>query len=320
MNRTHLTSLMDNALDRSVVGGYTKIGYWLRSKSWPDDDPRPGSMADRTALVTGSNSGLGKATAARLAQLGATVHLLVRDEARGRTACEQILRDVPGADLRVTRLDVSDLTDVRAVGEQLAERLERVDVLVHNAGVLPDPRQESKDGHELALATHVLGPLALTETLRPALAAAKGRVILVSSGGMYTQSLPVDDPEYTQGDYKGATAYARSKRTQVALTPLMQDRWSPDGITVHSMHPGWADTPGIASSLPVFRRLTRPFLRDAARGADTIVWLAATRPTPPGGQFWHDRVARPTHYLRSTRESKADLDKVWRYCLAAAGL
>jgi dehydrogenase/reductase SDR family member 12 len=320
MSRSYLPSLMDTALDRTVVGGYTRLGYWVRSRSWPDNDPRPGSMADKTALVTGSNSGLGKTTTARLAQLGATVHMLVRDEQRGHTAREQILRDVPDADLRVTRLDVSDLSDLRAVGEQLAERLERVDVLVHNAGVMPESRRESKDGHELALATHVLGPLALTEKLRPALANANGRVILVSSGGMYTQSLPVDDPEYTRGEYKGATAYARTKRMQVAFTALMQDRWGDGGVTVHTMHPGWADTPGIATSLPLFRKLTRPLLRDTERGADTIVWLAATEPTPPGGRFWHDRAVRPTHYLRSTRESEADVDKVWNYCLTAAGL
>lgn len=317
---SRLTSFVDTALDRSIVGGYTKLGYWARRKSWPDDDPSPGSMADKTVLVTGANSGLGKATAARLAQLGATVHMLVRDEARGRKARDEILLDVPGANLQITRLDVSDLADVRAGGDELASRLERVDALVHNAGALPPDRRESKDGHEMTLALHVLGPLALTEKLRAPLAAANGRVILVTSGGMYAQALPVDDPEYKFGTYKGGTAYSRSKRVQVALTPFMQERWQTDGITVHTMHPGWADTPGIASSLPAFHRLMRPLLRDSVTGADTIVWLAATEPTPVGGQFWHDRAVRPTHYLGRHQESDADRLKVWDYCLGAAGL
>ena len=68
---------------------------------------------------------------------------------------------------------------------------------------------------------------------------------------------------------------------QVALAPLMQERWRTDGITVHTMHPGWADTPGVASSLPLFKKVTGPVLRDATAGADTVVWLAATEPAPP---------------------------------------
>ena len=308
---SQLSSLVDTALDRTVVGGYTKLGYALRRRSWPADDPSPGSMSGRTVLVTGANSGLGKATAARLAALGATVHLLVRDQERGEAARRDILDDVPGAAILVTRLDVSSLDNVRAVGADLVRRLPLVDVLVHNAGVMPEPRQESVDGHELSLATHVLGPLLLTEVLRPSLAAANGRVVQVSSGGMYAQALPAADPEYVHGVYKAATAYARSKRIQVAVTPLMQERWRSDGITVHTMHPGWVDTPGIATSLPLFHKLTGPLLRSAETGADTVVWLAATRPTPPGGRFWQDRRTRPTHYLRSTRESEVDRQAVW---------
>ena len=85
---------------------------------------------------------------------------------------------------------------------------------------------------------------------------------------------------------------------QVALTPLMQERWAADGIAVHTMHPGWADTPGVVTSLPGFHKVMGPLLRDAETGADTIVWLAATQPAPGGGQFWHDRAPRPEHYLR----------------------
>ena len=91
-------------------------------------------------------------------------------------------------------------------------------MLVHNAGVMPPERQETADGHEVALATHVLGPLLLTELLRPVLRGReRSRVVLVSSGGMYAQKLPAHDPEYLNGSYSGTTAYARTKRMQVAL-------------------------------------------------------------------------------------------------------
>lgn len=274
----------------------------------------------RRALVTGANSGLGKATVVGLARLGAVVHLLVRNESRGREAIEEIQRRLPGAELHLELCDVSDLADVRRAAADLLARLDRVDVLVHNAGALPRRRTEASDGHEVSVATHVLGPVLLTELLRPVLAGHGARVVLVSSGGMYAQALPVHDPEYRQGAYQGAAAYARSKRMQVALTPLMQQRWAADAIRVHAMHPGWSDTPGLASSLPLFRSVTRPLLRDAAAGADTIVWLAATEPPPPGGRFWHDRAERPTHYRKATRETVADRDQVWRWVLGALGL
>jgi NAD(P)-dependent dehydrogenase (short-subunit alcohol dehydrogenase family) len=209
---------------------------------------------------------------------------------------------------------------VRDFASDLTSRVARLDVLVHNAGLLPAGRAESVDGHEITLATHVLGPLLLTERLLPLLTdSADPRVILMSSGGMYTQPLPADDPEYRNGRYRGAIAYARTKRMQVAFTPVLARRWA--GIRVYSMHPGWADTPGVAASLPGFRRLTAPLLRTAEQGADTAIWLAATRPAPPTGRFWHDRRSRPQHYLLSTRRYGDDSrERLWRYCAQAIGL
>jgi NAD(P)-dependent dehydrogenase (short-subunit alcohol dehydrogenase family) len=315
-----MTPSLDTLLDRAVVPGYSKLGYLVRRRSWPDDDPRPGALAGKRAVVTGASSGLGQETALGLARLGAAVHLLVRDESRGRAAADVILAEVPGAELHVEVCDVSDLADVRRAADDLAGRVPRLDVLVHNAGAMPAERTLSPEGHELTVALHVLGPVAMTERLRPVLAGHDARVVLVSSGGMYTQRLPVHDPDYRRGDYKGAVAYARSKRMQVALTPLMHQRWSADGIAVHAMHPGWADTPGVASSLPVFRAVTGPLLRDAQAGADTVVWLSATQPAPHGGRFWHDRAERGTHYRSSTRESTADRDRMWAWVLHAAGI
>jgi NAD(P)-dependent dehydrogenase (short-subunit alcohol dehydrogenase family) len=315
-----MTHVLDTALDRAVVPGYSRIGFLLRRRGWPADDPADGSMAGRRVLVTGASSGLGKATARELARLGATVHLVVRNDQRGKAAVAELAGEVPGADLHVERCDVSDLDDVRRCATDLVARLDRVDVLVHNAGALPAERAETADGHELSVATHVLGPVLLTELLLPVLSGHDARVVLVSSGGMYAQRLPVEDPEYLEGDYRGATAYARSKRMQVTLAPLLQERWGSAGLTVHAMHPGWADTPGVATSLPVFRTLMRPLLRDADAGADTVVWLAATRRHLPGGLFWHDRIPRPTHYLRGTRETPEDRDRLWAWASRETGL
>ncbi len=310
---------VDTLLDRTVAPGFTKIGPAVRRRlpGWPAD-PSPGSLAGRTVAVTGSTSGLGLATAEGFTRLGADVRLVVRDVEKGARTKARLEAQVPGAKIAVDRCDVSDLEDVRRFADELD--LDRLDVLVHNAGSMPATRTESPQGHELTMAMFVLGPLLMTELLRPMLRGHDARVILVTSGGMYAQKLRADDPEYTKGEYAPATAYARSKRAQVELLPVLASRWAADGIGVHATHPGWADTPGVVESLPTFHRLTGPLLRDAAGGADTTVWLGAVEPQPPSGELWHDRRARPTHMLRRTRTGPAERAELWQWARDQTGL
>ena len=310
---------LDTAMDRSLVLGYTSIGLRVRRAlpGWPAD-PRPGALAGKDVLVTGASSGLGIATVEGLAALGATVHLVVRDEAKGGRVRDEIAARQSGARLRVWRCDVGDLDDVRRFAADVGSELPSIHAVVHNAGVMPPERTESAQGHELSMAVHLLGPVVMTEALRPQLAG--GRVVLVSSGGLYSQTLRADDPGYLKGDYSPTTAYARSKRMQVELLPLLADRWSLAGIHASAMHPGWADTPGVQESLPRFRAITRPVLRDDAQGADTSVWLVGTEPAPPTGRFWHDRRARPIDILPSTRASQDARSSAWAWLSQATGL
>jgi NAD(P)-dependent dehydrogenase (short-subunit alcohol dehydrogenase family) len=316
-----LTTVLDGLLDRTVVPGFSRIGYVTRRRWWAAD-PAPDSLRGKVVAVTGANSGLGKATALGAARLGASVRMLCRDTARGVAARDDLLRAVPGAELTVDECDLGDLAGARAAAERLREAVPYLHALVHNAGVLPPHRSVNADGHELTVAVHVLGPHVLTDALRPALAAdGDARVIFVSSGGMYTQRLPVGDWEYERDTYRGATAYARSKRMQVVLAERWARELAGQHITVHSMHPGWAATPGIQDSLPGFARLVGPVLRSADEGADTTVWLlAAHQAAERSGLFWHDRRPRPTSVLPGTRTSEADADALWRYVVDATGV
>ncbi|HJR37095.1 MAG TPA: SDR family NAD(P)-dependent oxidoreductase [Nocardioidaceae bacterium] len=312
-------TLLDTVLDRSVVLGYSKVGLAARRRlpDWPDD-PAPDALRGRSAMVTGATSGLGTATAAGLARLGARVHLVVRNMEKGERVLASLRAECPGAEFALWRCDVSDLEDVRRFAGSFRAEEERLDVLVHNAGVMPPDRAETPQGHEVAVATHLLGPVAMTEALRPVLGG--GRAVLVSSGGMYAQRLHAEDPEYRVGEYSGTAAYARTKRMQIELLPVLSARWSADGIDVHAMHPGWADTPGIRDSLPGFHRLTGRLLRDGDEGADTSIWLAATEPAPRSGQFWHDRRPRPTNLLPWTRVDEDQRARLWQWCVDALGL
>ncbi len=312
---------LDRILDRSVVLGYTRIGPALRRTWWPAD-PAPDSLAGSVVAITGANSGLGKATALGAARLGAEVRMLCRSVERGNAAREEILAAVPDAVLHVDRCDVSDLASLPDVARALAREVPRLRALVHNAGVLPPERTETAEGHELSFATHVLGPHVLTDALRGPLAAdGGGRVVFVVSGGMYTQRLDVVDPEYTRGVYSGTTAYARTKRMEVHLAESWARELAPEGVTVHSMHPGWADTPGVQMSLPAFRKVTGPFLRSDQQGADTTVWLlAAPDARKSTGLFWHDRRPRATSYLSRTKPTPDQVRRLWELVVTATGV
>lgn len=246
--------------------------------------------------------------------------MLCRDLERGEQARAEILAACPDAEIVLDECELSEPESVRAAAARLRDQLPALHALVHNAGVLPPERTETAAGHELTIATHVLGPHLLTTELRSLLQAdADARVVFVSSGGMYAQRLRIDDPEFLEGAFDGTTAYARTKRMQVVLAELWAKRFAGLGVTAHAMHPGWADTPGITDSLPRFAKLAAPILRTAEQGSDTVVWLlAAPEAGRTSGLFWHDRRPRPTSYLPFTRYTDADAEKLWDYCVAAS--
>ena len=321
-----MDNVVDTILDRSIALGYGKPGLEIRRRlpGWPEDPPR---REGAVMLVTGAASGIGLAAAEGFARLGATVYALARNDGRAGEAVERIAGAVPGADVRPASCDLSSLKAIHAFAEEFAAREPRLDVLVNNAGVMPDERTTSADGHELMFATHVLAPLALASLLAPVLErSAPSRVINVSSGGMYGQALPAGDWESELDSYSPKKFYARTKREEVVITELLAERVRVRGIVVHSMHPGWVDTEGVRRWMPVFRKLTVPIIRTPEQGADTVVWLgaAASEPLADAGRFWHDRRPRPTHYrLGATEESDADRRALWRYCqdaLAEAGI
>lgn len=294
--------MLDALLDKSVVG-YTALGYRLR--------PHPPIDADlhgRVALVTGATSGLGRAAATELARLGATTILVGRNPDKTADVAAEIRRTTGNDDVRIELADLSLMREVR----ELAARIEPpVHLLVNNAGVLLPRREQTPEGFERTFATNLLGHFLLTNLLVDKLEP-PARIINVSSGGMYTQRIRVDDLQMEKRRYDGTIAYAQTKRAQVILTELWAERFRDRGIVVHSMHPGWAATPGVSESLPRFYKVTKPLLRTPEEGADTIVWLCASEEaTRTTGAFWHDRRQRPTHRSRRTRETEADRRALW---------
>jgi NAD(P)-dependent dehydrogenase (short-subunit alcohol dehydrogenase family) len=313
----HAAEMIDTALDRSVALGYANIGLEVRKRlpGWPAEPPR---MDGKVVLVTGAGSGIGLAAAAGFARLGASVRALGRDEDRAAQAAAMARTQAgtPDADVRPVACDVSRLDALRAFIEQFGAQEQRLDVLVNNAGVMPDERTRTADGIEAMFATHVLAPWVLTDGLLPLLkAAAPSRVINVTSGGQYGQQVPDGDLQSEHTRYGPKKVYARTKREQVVITREWARRLAGDAVYVHAMHPGWADTKGVQQWMPTFRAVTRPFIRTPEQGADTVVWLGSA----PGaiqstGQLWQDRRPRPlTYRFGAGPDDDATAGRLWDY-------
>lgn len=334
--RHAVARVVDTVAETTVAPSFSRIGILLRRRleEWGD----PPSMTGRVALVTGSTSGIGLATAIALARLGADVHLVGRDAKKGAVALDRV--EAAGAgQAHLHLVDLSEPAAVTAFGEHIGDSAARLDALIHNAGALTRTYQTTSGGVERTLATHVLGPYLLTAALAPLLfssAPAPGNpaeppptIVTVSSGGMYSQRFDLGALESGPADYDGVVAYAKAKRAQLVLADAWANRFAPAGVASYAMHPGWVDTPGLAEGLPGFRALVRPVLRTPAEGADTAVWLAAGGPTveapagtnPTTSGFFHDRAPRSDHRFPVTHPSgPGDPGRLLTWCAFRTGV
>jgi len=308
--------MLGRLLDATILFSFDRSGFERHARAFRPEDLDVDLTGQRYA-ITGANSGIGFETARGLVQLGGTAVLLCRSVARGEAAAAVLRAEVPSANVEVVGLDVSELDEVDAAVEAIGGQ--PLHGLIHNAGALLHHRERTRTGMERLCATHLAGPWRLSHRLRPALAAAHGRIIWVSSGGMYTQRLVVDGlDDRDDGPWDGVEVYARTKRAQVVLAGELDRHW-PD-VRVHAMHPGWADTPAVRVALPRFHARLQQRLRTPAQGADTVVWLAAS-PHVEGqaGAFWFDRRKVSPYLVPGKREAPEERERLWAWLTEVAG-
>ena len=317
-------TVVDTALELPVAPSFSRLGHDIRSRVARWRDLSRDDLTDRVVVVTGPTSGLGLATARFLAATGATLVLVGRNRDRTERVRSELVATTGNDRISVVLADMSDPVAVRSAASEILTAQPAIHVLIHNAGALHAERRETAEGTETTIAAQVIGPFLLTSLLFERLrASAPSRVITVSSGGMYVTPLDVAHLEMGE-DYRGTEQYARAKRAQVTLSELWAERFAESGVRFHTMHPGWADTPGVAESLPTFRKIVGPLLRTPEQGADTIVWLSADdrEPAHTNGLFWHDRRPRSTHRLPSTRraDTPAERARLWAWCVERADI
>jgi NAD(P)-dependent dehydrogenase (short-subunit alcohol dehydrogenase family) len=279
-------------------------------------------MQGKICLITGANSGIGKATALGLAKQGATVVLVSRDRARGEQAQSAIKaqRGNPNIDLLIA--DLSSQQSIRQLANDFKQRYSQLHVLINNAGVFPVKKHLTVDGLDMVFAVNQLAPFLLTNLLLDALkASASARVVNVSSGSHEANYLQLDDLQ-SEKQYRPMRAYGQSKLALVLFTYELARRLEGTGVTANCLHPGFVATNIAQRDLPlVVRILAKPiflFGISPEEGAKTSIYLASS-PDVEGvtGKYFVKSVPKISATLTHDVSLQHNL---WQVCEVMTGL
>ncbi len=278
-------------------------------------------MKGKVVVLTGGTSGIGQVAAESIAGMGARLILVARDRARGEASLGRLRKQSPGAAHAVYNADLSRLTDMKRVGNEIAAAEPRVDVLINNAGAMFTPRQTTADGLELTFATNHLAYFVLTHLLRERLiAAAPARIVNTSSEAHRRARLDLDDLQSERG-YRGFVVYGRSKLANILFTRELARRLEGTGVTTNSLHPGFVATRfgdnngGISSSVIGF---LKRFAITPEKGAETIIYLATSdEPAAITGQYFVKcRAVTPSTQAQDDKAAK----RLWEETARVAGI
>lgn len=279
-----------------------------------------GSMKGKTCLITGANSGIGRATAERLASMGAHVVMVSRDYERGETARREI-QSSTNASVDLLLADLSSQGEIRDLAATVGKDYESLHVLVNNAGALVNPRQETMDGLEYTFALNHLAPFLLANLLRDLLkASAPARIVNVTSEAHAMGRIHFDDLQALRR-YRPLGAYNQAKLANILFTYELARQLADASVTVNCVHPGGVNTNFAKNTKGAFAamfRLMKPFMRSPEKGAETVLY-AATAPELEGatGLYLVDKEARPSS-KRSYDEDVAR--RLWDVSVRLTGL
>ncbi len=279
----------------------------------------PQTMLERTCIVTGANSGIGKETALGLARMGAHVVLVCRNAEKGRTALADIQRESGSSKLDLLIADMSSMASVRALAAQILEKYPRVDVLINNAGTAISKRKLSVDGIEMTIAGNHLGAFLLTLLLLDHLkASAPSRIVNVSSEAQRRARLDIDDIQFERRKYSSIGAYGQSKVLMNACTFELARRLKGKGVTANCLHPGVVATniwhSGEADQPLFFKilvRIFKPFMIDSKKGAQVSLYLAAS-PEVADVTGTYFVKSKPADYNPIERDPKVSAE-IWQW-------
>ncbi|XP_076047717.1 dehydrogenase/reductase SDR family member 12-like [Oratosquilla oratoria] len=289
---------------------YTRGGYEAASKQFNSGDLDV-DCKGHSYMITGANSGIGKCIAQEIAKRGGKIHMVCRNPKTAEEVRNELIEATGNQELHLHLLDMSSPQDVKNFAKKFVDDDEQLDVLINNAGCMINTREVTSDGLEKNFTTNTLAMYMLTTHLLPILKkSSQPRVVTVSSGGMLVQKLNTDDLQFEKmRPFDGTMVYAQNKRQQVVMTEEFAKKHS--DIHFSSMHPGWADTPAVRSSMPDFYEKMKEKLRSPNQGADTAVWLAVAPAalSHPSGLFFQDRKPTAKHLPLAWTKSNTSEDE-----------
>lgn len=280
-----------------------------------------GTLEGKYVLVTGATSGMGKVTAQRLAEAGATVVLAGRNAEKTQATVQEIQQRTPQSDVRSLVADLSSLAQVRALAQAYRDANPRLDVLIHNAGGMFGKRQLSADGQEMTFALNVFAPFLLTHLLLDTLqASAPARIITIASVQHAGQQVPFEDMTHEKG-YKPLQVYGQSKLMAIMFTYALARRLQGKGVTANALHPGVVATnfgKEAGGVWPVLFTIMAPVALSPEKGAQTTIYLASSPAvaTASGEYFVKSKPVQssPASYDVAAQE------RLWTLCEQVCGI
>ncbi|CAH2071134.1 unnamed protein product, partial [Iphiclides podalirius] len=241
-------------------------------------------LVGKVVIVTGANAGIGYESAKNFAERGARVIIACRNDSRGNTAKDSIIKTTGNVDVHYRQLDFASLSSVKRFADEIIKNETRLDVLVNNAGINGSFNVKTEDGLLLGMQTNYFGPFLLTCLLLPLIkSSAPSRIVNVASmahGRAYLDLDNLNMEKETEETFSKAKVYAVSKLCNVLFSLELSRRLKGTNVTSNSLHPGVVDTNilnGIESKLlQGLKPLMKPFFKNQWEGAQTTIYLSVS--------------------------------------------
>jgi len=270
----------------------------------------------KTVVITGANTGIGKVTAMDLSKRGAKVVMLCRNVEKAEEAAEEIRKATEG-EVVVHKLDLASLASVRECAEQLGNSLEKIDILINNAGIMACPEMRTTEGFEMQIGTNHFGHFLLTNLLLPQLkkAAPNARIVNVSSLAHTRGQMQWDDINWEKTPYNAIQAYGQSKLANILFTKELARKGEGSGVNAYALHPGVINTElgrhlkDTFGPMVLIWKLAMPFIKTPESGANTTIYCAVDESIADhNGRYYSDCKEKQT---APQAENIEDAKKLW---------
>ena len=275
-------------------------------------------LKDKTCIITGATSGIGKVTALAVAAEGCRLVLPLRNMQKGEALKEEILQKTGNEHVELFPCRLDSFESIREFAGKFREKYSGLHLLVNNAGLWEMKRKTSEDGIEMNFAVNHLAPFLLTNLLLDVIKkSSPARIINVASEAHRQGKMRFDDLE-GEKKWSGFRSYAQSKLANILFTRKLSAMVAENGITVNSLHPGVVSTRLFDKMPPFLRGIFRLFMISPEKGAQTSIYLATSPEVEKttGKYFAKKKIKKPN----AEALSDANADKLWEVSLRYTGL